>query len=327
MKLPTSKRSVGAVAMLVLTALSRRSAAVDPEDVYRSAVADFKAGSYAAACPKFGEARRLRPDSSPALQGLAQCYEKLGKTASAWGKYRELVVDLKARGETERSEAAAQRADELAKILSTVTIAPGSPDTPGLIIRLDGEDVPRVMFGNKMNADPGAHTLEATAPAHEVWRTTISIGDRNDARVVQVPALVAVPVARDVVAPSTPPPSGWGTRRIAGVSVGGVGVAGVIVGAVTGALVGKKVADSKASCTADFSSCRQPGYDLQHQARTLANVSDATFAIGGAAVITGVVLVATAPRAASASAKAGAWVTVGSVAGAEMSGVLVRGGF
>src|SRR5262245_26284183 len=50
-----------------------QSQGVDPEFVYGSAVQDMKAGKFAEACPKFAEARRLRPDSTPALIGLAQC--------------------------------------------------------------------------------------------------------------------------------------------------------------------------------------------------------------------------------------------------------------
>jgi hypothetical protein len=52
-----------------LLCAARPSTAVDPEELYQSALADMKARSYASACPKFADARRLKPDSLAALQG------------------------------------------------------------------------------------------------------------------------------------------------------------------------------------------------------------------------------------------------------------------
>ncbi len=185
-----------ACAFALLTATGPAWSQVDPEVVYRSAVDDLKAGRYAEACPKFAEARRLKSDSVPALQGLAQCYDKAGKTASAWAKYRQLSVELKQSGDAARAELASNRAEELGRSLSTLEIKPESADTPGLVIRLDKEEVPRAMFGTRMNVDPGQHILEATAPGFEVWSTTVTIGASNDAKQTKVPPLVAKPARR-----------------------------------------------------------------------------------------------------------------------------------
>ena len=158
---------------LAMVAVSLPCAAVDPEQVYQAAVADMKAGRYADACPRFAEARKLAPESTPALHGLATCLDKFGKWASAWTKYRELAVELKAHGD-ERAPAAMERAAELAKILSTVTVRVQAPEPPGLILRLDREELPHVMFDPAIKIDPGAdHVLEATAPGFEVWQTKL----------------------------------------------------------------------------------------------------------------------------------------------------------
>src|SRR5688572_27022649 len=47
-----------------------------------------KAGNYSAACPKFEAANRLYA-SPGALLNLADCYEHLGRTASAWSQFGE----------------------------------------------------------------------------------------------------------------------------------------------------------------------------------------------------------------------------------------------
>jgi hypothetical protein len=286
--LPWPLASAMAAALL---GLARPCAAVDPEEVYQSALADLKAEN-PSACPKFAEARRLRPDSTAALLGLAQCYEHFGKNASAWGKYRELIVELKAKGETAKADAAARLADDLAKLLSTVVIAPALPDTPGLIVRLDGEEVPRAMFGTKMNVDPGRHTLEATAPGHEVWKTTIMIGEGGDPRVVPVPALAAV------TAPQAPGPHVfvWTTQRIAGAGITGVGVLGLVAGGALGGLAISKNNASKADCgIVHMDACDNAGVSLRGTAGTLANASTGALIAGAAVAAGGVAVFLTSP--------------------------------
>src|ERR1700733_10553379 len=162
----------GPAVVAILLSLAHPCAAADPEELYVAALADMKRADYASACPRFAEARRLKPDATPALQGLALCLDKKGATASAWSRYRELTVELKAQGDVQRAQTAADRADELAKILSTVMIRVEAGDMQGLILRLDKEDVPKVMLGSKMNVDPGTHVLEASAPGYQVWQTT-----------------------------------------------------------------------------------------------------------------------------------------------------------
>jgi hypothetical protein len=275
----------------VLLALARPCPAADPEEVYQSALADLKADN-PGACPKFAEARRLRPDSTAALLGLAQCYEHFGKNASAWGKYRELIVELKAQGEAAKADAATRRAADLAQMLSTVVLVPALPDTPGLIVRLDAEDVPRAMFGTKMNVDPGAHTLEATAPEHEVWRATIKVGEAGDTRVVQVPALAAV---------VAPPAAGshpfvWTTQRLAGTGMVGVGLLGLGAGGALGGLAISKNNASKVDCGLVHTDvCNPAGVSLRGTAGTLANASTGALIAGAAVAAGGIAVFLTSP--------------------------------
>jgi hypothetical protein len=285
------KMALAAATAVTLMAASPPCQAADPEEIYQSALADMSAGNFESACARFAEARRMKPDSTAALQGLALCNDKLGKTASAWARYRELTMELKAKGDADRSQAAANRADELSRGLSTVVVKLESPDTAGLMIRLDRDEVPRVMFGTKMNVDPGSHILQATAPGYEVWQTTFSVLGKGDAREIHVPALVAKPSA-------TAAGSAWSALRITGVTVAGVGVVGLVVGAVFGAQAISKNNASKAQCSpTDPNLCNDQGVSLRGDAKTAGTVSTAALIAGGVLAAGGVVLAVTTPAA------------------------------
>ena len=87
-------------------------------------------------------------------------------------------------------------------------------------------------------------------------------------------------------------------RKIAGLAVAGVGVAGLIAGGVFGGLTLAKVSESKQDghCVdGNPVKCDPMGLAIRKDGETLANVSNVAFAVGGAALIAGVVIYLTAP--------------------------------
>src|SRR6266498_2939701 len=99
-----------------------------------SALAD---GKFAEACPKLGESQRLDPGVGTQFH-LADCYERIGQTASAWAGFLEAASGAKALGQTEREKVARERAAALAPRLSKLTIvAARAADVPGLEIKRD----------------------------------------------------------------------------------------------------------------------------------------------------------------------------------------------
>src|SRR5437764_5986851 len=66
------------------------------------------AGEYAAACPKFAASQKLDPAVGTALN-LADCYEKLGRTACAWAEFRSAEAGARSIGSKDREELAGRR--------------------------------------------------------------------------------------------------------------------------------------------------------------------------------------------------------------------------
>ena len=95
-------------------------------------------------------------------------------------------------------------------------------------------------------------------------------------------------------------------------------------------LAEKRFNDSKSQghCNQSLTICDLTGLQMQQSAKTRAHGSTAGFVIGGAALVTGVVLVTVPPSPSPvAPPKSGARVLLGPVAGAGMAGMVVRGGW
>jgi serine/threonine-protein kinase len=268
------------------------------------------AGDHAHACPKFVEVRKVLPTAG-LLLNLGDCYEHLGQFASSWGAFKQAELVAGNAHDPDKQGEAVRRALAIEGKLSKLTIAVGAGEKlPGLRVKRDGVEIGEGQWGAAVPVDAGAHVVEVSAPGYRAWSTTVAVG--ADAAVVSVAAPRLAPEPPVVLAEA---PSWWTGQRIAGVSVGGVGVAGVIVGAIVGGQALSKNDASKASCKgADGSACSSAGAALRHDAFALAHGSTASLAVGGAAILGGVVLVLTgrpAPAPATARVKAMPWVGPG----------------
>ena len=66
-------------------------------------------GKFAQACPKLAESQKLDPGVGTQFN-LADCYERLGQTASAWAGFLEAASTAKSMGQGEREKVARERA-------------------------------------------------------------------------------------------------------------------------------------------------------------------------------------------------------------------------
>src|SRR5262245_25337463 len=83
-------------------------------------------GKQAEAWPKFAESHRLDPGVGILLY-LGDCYEAIGKTASAWAAFREAEAGARAARHAEREAAARERAAALEARLASLGVAVPEP--------------------------------------------------------------------------------------------------------------------------------------------------------------------------------------------------------
>jgi len=270
----------------------------------------MNAGKFVDACPKFEASQQLDPGLGTMLN-LAECYEKTGRTASAWAEYREAIPLARAAGSKARLDLATERAQALQERLSTLTIRAMAGDDDGvhLEVRRDGVALQAAELGSPIPVDPGEHVVEASAPGKQPWSSKVQVAGDAAKVSVEIPKLQAVgapaqpatsaaPPVVTTTPDNSPPPSdepSGSAQRTTGLVFGGVGVVGVGLGAFFGLQASSKWSDAKGKCTDYPYGCGAEGADLRSSAHSQATLSTVAFVAGGALLATGVVLYLTAP--------------------------------
>lgn len=337
--LPASTLAAAASLLVLATALpamadGRAEDRAAADALFKEGRALVKAGRHAEACPKLAASQKLDP-ALGTLLALGDCFELDGQTASAWGTFNEAASNARKAGDTRRADEATRRAGLLEPKLSklVVEVAPDAR-VEGLEVRRNGKPIDAAILGTAVPVDPGEQVVEATAPRRKPWRATVKVEPKPGVTSVTVQALAqadAAPIAAPGPGPTSaepePPAPGWSTQRTVGLVVGGVGVVGVALGAVFGAMTMAKVGqveDQKLCSSADPPVCTQPGLDKHAEANRTANASNAAFAIGGAAIVAGVVVFVTAP---GSKAKKASSLRAEPLLGPGTAGLSLRGAF
>lgn len=281
--------------------------------LYDKASAEMDVKNYASACPTLEEVTRLIPEGLGAKLTLAECYEGLGKLASAWSAYTLVEELAKKAGQDERARKAARKAAALLPGLATLTIQ--VPEEvraiPGLAITHRQTPVGEAQWGTPLPVDAGEHEVEITAPGRKraTQRVTVAADGARVALVVkplEAEASPAPPAARAAVPPApvpltkaadAAPPRPW--QRPVGLVATTVGALGVGASAVLGGLALSRNGQSNADnhCFPN-NRCDATGLKLRDEARAFSSASIAALIAGGVVLGGGVVVLLTAPRAA-----------------------------
>jgi hypothetical protein len=290
--------ALAALGVCAQTARAQTSPAAESE--FKAGKEKMRAGRIAEACDHFDASQKLESNLAT-LASLADCREKNGQLASAWGAWvgvRSQTRDDKKQATLHRT--AVQRADALEPRLSYLTInVPDESRVEGLTIRRDGEEVAIAVWNRAVPVDGGSHTIEGKAPGHEPWSTTVEVEAERDQKSVEVPKFKALPKLIELEKPTEihntyviDEPSPWTTRRKVAVGVAGGGAALIVVGAVLGFQAQTLRDDAENACPPE--ACgpgdAERANDLNDRSQKRALFANVAFGAGGAALIGGAVL-------------------------------------
>jgi hypothetical protein len=268
------------------------------------------AGNFADACPKFEESEKLDPGLGTLLF-LAECYEKTGKTASAWGQFREAEA-IASKESDAREKVAHDRAAALEPTLSKILVqVDPAKKIDGLRVTRDNVEIGRGLWNVPFPIDPGPHDISASAPAHKSWTEHVQITTNGSTFTIVVPALLddsgaatpsnpaVLPAKsndRDQPPPPEKPARDGSTQRILGVAAAGVGVVSAVAGIFFGLHASARLDQSNAEGGCVGNNCAEVGVEDRKDVNAAATWSDVTFIAGGALIAGGAALFFTAPH-------------------------------
>lgn len=315
----TKRRLRACAAVSLISVLTEASALAQTTADKAAAEALFQAGrdlmnagKYDEACPKFEASQHLDAGLGTLLF-LGDCYEKAGKLASAWATFREAESIASGRGDQARGQIAKTRYAGLEPRLSKLWIKVADGNDAAIVVKRDGEAIPKESWGVALPTDAGDHVIEASAPGKKTWSTTVNVAGEGANIPVEVPLLEAAPAVASAPAPPVPAPKAatepiapppashdGSTQRILSYVAGGIGVVGLGIGTYFTVHAASKKDDSLSHCLkAQQNVCDQTGVELRNQALSSADLATAFMIGGGVFLATGVVLFLTAPSSRS----------------------------
>jgi hypothetical protein len=238
---------------------------------------------------------------------LAHCWEKIGRSASAWAMFLDVAAAARAGNQPQREAAAKERAAALEPKLTRLRVVVPEPAADAKIFR-DGQEVGKAAWGTAMPVDPGDHVIRVTAAGKKEWTQDVKVPATSRTFSVTVPALEDLTVAKEpVAAPATQVTTtdtaprgggnGGGGANVPALVIGGIGIAGLATGTVFALQGYSDNQEALKLCRAgeDGKSCPNGEEAARHEqlvadAKREQMIGLVAFGIGGAAVATATIL-------------------------------------
>jgi uncharacterized iron-regulated membrane protein len=233
------------------------------------------------------------------------------------------------------SDDCAKRLDELDRAQPTIIFDAKDGSGRDLIlvkVTVDGVPLADKLEGTALQVDPGEHVFVFTEPDQApVTRTfVLKEGDKERReRVVIGPALVPAVTPQPSRASSSPPGEsrgGMGTQEILGLVTGGVGVVGVVLGVVFGAMTLSEASQQQKDCASATNCLHYSEAASDHSTgATDRTISTVGFIAGGALIAGGAALFFTAGPRSEVPASTG--LQLMPAVGLGSAGMLLKGEF
>ncbi|WP_437807375.1 hypothetical protein [Sorangium sp. So ce1078] len=320
-----------------LAAAGAAAAAPDPAQAsFDQGVALMEAGRFDEGCPAIEQSQKLDPRPGT-LFTLAECEALRGRTATAIARFDEYLAlyptlpPKQQRNQGDREQSARKQREALAREVPGLRLELPPDAPPGTAVTLDGRPLAPTAIGALLPVDPGKHVITAQAPGGPAFERSVLV-EKGENKTVALEVTAPPPPPRQ---PPPPPPSesadgaaggtgsgaagappaapahgaGDGGRRVAVYLAGGLGLTGLVVGGVTGALAMERKGVVDRNCAG--AACNREGKTAADAMKALGLASTIAFGVGIAGAGAATVLLLTEPKPTSAGASGGAWIAAG----------------
>jgi hypothetical protein len=179
------------------------------EQLFREGRELLQSGQVETALAKFEASQQLDP-SLGTLLNLADCLEKLGRTASAWARFTEAEQTARLEKDRIREVVAAEHARALEAKLIRLRIVVEPPAPADIKVELDGKSLATALLGTAMPVDPGEHRVVGRAAGKRDWTSNLRLTIPGETAVITIAELQPEPAAEPPTQakeskPATPP--------------------------------------------------------------------------------------------------------------------------
>lgn len=251
-------------------------------DQFSEGLTLMAAEDWASALAKFKAAGRYKMSAQVAFN-IAECERNLGKLVSALGNYRMAASKADVAGAEDVRDLAPKRIDELTPKIPKLSVKRKEGSASGTLF-IDGQELSQSSEGSALQVDPGEHVITAV---------------RGDATLATEKAVLAPGETREIEI--LIPESGGSETLVPGESAGvsvpgailvGVGVASVIVGAVSIGVRQVAIADLEEACGED-TVCPPDAEETYDRGRLATGLAEVFFPVGAVSIVVGSILLAT----------------------------------
>jgi len=262
------------------------------EELFRQGRAASEKRDYATACAKFRESNRLDPAVGTVFN-IADCEEKLGRLATSWTLFQEVVQRLPA--SDDRRGIAEKRAQKLEPRVPKLSIHLAHSERTDVVVKRDGVSLGNASLDTALPVDPGDHTVVVEAPGTRPaeFHTTVVEGQSST---LEVNVGESAPAGSSAITPQTPEPASSrpaSANHTAAYLVGGIGAAGLVTGIVAGVLTLNKKSTVNSECVGK--ECSQAGLDAANSGKTLGVITTVGLVTGAVGLGAATYLFVSAP--------------------------------
>jgi hypothetical protein len=292
-----SALSVAAVTLPTRTALA---APTDGERLFREGRTALQNNDLETACARFAESQRVEPAPGTALN-LGDCEERRGHLMAARGAF---LIASAAFATPEKKGFATGRAEAVEKRIPKLLVNVSGAPADVVVLRVGDR---AVAPATEVRHDPGEVVITAEAKGYRprTMRATLKEGQTLELDIGPLEAESGSTASRDKTGPAqskAPPRDDGNSRRTLGYAIGGVGVASLTVGVVTGIMTLGHASTVKEHCDGDLA-CDSEGLDAASAGKTLSLVSTITMIAGAVGIGAGAYLLLTSPSSAASATR------------------------